>query len=340
MRTKPLTGVNLGGWLVLEKWITPGLFQGTGAKDEYTFCEHAGAKELQRLKQFRDTFITKQDFVWLAAHGVQAVRLPIGYWAFGGAKPYLPTVGYIDKAFKWAQATGIRILIDLHGAPGSQNGRDHSGRAGKTGWHHDPRNITATLDAVSQIAKRYGSHPALLGISLLNEPMATIPKATLLDFYKQAYATIRKLCGDRVWIVYSDGYTPIRWRKELPRRQFHNVYIDTHHYQIFSPIDKLLPSWLNLLRTRWQLPRALTRLRKYHPVIIGEWSLTLGSTRLGKQIATRRRAVHQAYGRLQLSAYQPTDAWFFWTYKTEHGGTWSFRDCVEKDLLLWPQHGN
>ena len=30
-----LKGVNLGGWLVLEKWITPSLFDGTNAVDEF-----------------------------------------------------------------------------------------------------------------------------------------------------------------------------------------------------------------------------------------------------------------------------------------------------------------
>lgn len=29
-----LQGVNLGGWLVLEKWMTPSLFDGTTAADE------------------------------------------------------------------------------------------------------------------------------------------------------------------------------------------------------------------------------------------------------------------------------------------------------------------
>lgn len=39
-------GVNLGGWLVLEPWITPSLFysslnriEGNVAFDSYTFCE-------------------------------------------------------------------------------------------------------------------------------------------------------------------------------------------------------------------------------------------------------------------------------------------------------------
>ena len=28
-------GVNLGNWLVLEKWMNPALFEGTTAEDEY-----------------------------------------------------------------------------------------------------------------------------------------------------------------------------------------------------------------------------------------------------------------------------------------------------------------
>ena len=28
-------GVNLGNWLVLEKWMSPALFEGTAAEDEY-----------------------------------------------------------------------------------------------------------------------------------------------------------------------------------------------------------------------------------------------------------------------------------------------------------------
>ena len=48
-------GVNLGGWMVLEPWITPSLFyqflgkgEGEIAMDSYTFCEVLGAKEANR----------------------------------------------------------------------------------------------------------------------------------------------------------------------------------------------------------------------------------------------------------------------------------------------------
>ena len=38
-----LRGVNLGGWLVLEKWMTPAFFADSDAVDEHTFMqtEHA-----------------------------------------------------------------------------------------------------------------------------------------------------------------------------------------------------------------------------------------------------------------------------------------------------------
>lgn len=32
---KKINGVNLGNWLVMEKWMSPALFDGTTAEDEY-----------------------------------------------------------------------------------------------------------------------------------------------------------------------------------------------------------------------------------------------------------------------------------------------------------------
>jgi len=37
-------GVNTGGWLVLEKWMTPSLFEGLSATDETTWCAELGRR--------------------------------------------------------------------------------------------------------------------------------------------------------------------------------------------------------------------------------------------------------------------------------------------------------
>ena len=45
-----LRGVNLGGWLVLEKWMVPSLFEGLAATDETTWCAELGpAAAAERL---------------------------------------------------------------------------------------------------------------------------------------------------------------------------------------------------------------------------------------------------------------------------------------------------
>ena len=53
------------------------------------------------------------------------MRLPIGYWAWevGPGEPYIQgQLPYLRNAVKWASANGLKLILDLHGVPGSQNG--------------------------------------------------------------------------------------------------------------------------------------------------------------------------------------------------------------------------
>lgn len=328
-----LRGVNLGGWLALEKWITPSLFKGTTAGDEYTLSTDISKSLKKRLAQHRDTFITKDDFMTLKEHGIDAVRLPVGYGVFGDQPPYIGAIEYVDEAFALAQESGIKILLDLHGAPGSQNGAAHSGRSGASTWHKDEANTITTLQVISRLAKRYAGHPSLLGIELLNEPKSSIPKRALLRYYEAAYDIIRDNCGEGVWVVFSDGFRPRRWRRALRGAEYKNVYIDTHQYQNFSKYDKKLDIAGHLKKTMHKVPKLLRKMRKYHPLIVGEWSLALDAKSLVGLDADQIKAARRAYGAAQLLAYRNADAWFYWTYKTEGGGVWSYRDCVNYGWL-------
>lgn len=317
----PLRGVNLGGWLVLEPWVTPGLFKGSVAVDEYTYCQ-LHAQDLSALTKHRDTFITEQDFVWLQAHGIEAVRLSVGYWLFGDEAPYIATVKYVDEAFAWAKKYNLKILLDLHGAPSSQNGKIHSGRRGAIEW-----DASKTLEVLIRLAEQYGQHSALLGISLLNEPSPEIGKAALKDFYVQAYHELHSRCVEDAWIIFSDAFRPRWWRREFKQGDFPAMSVDYHHYQIYRWMDKLLPVRWQLWRTRFTVPPKIRRMAKRHPVVIGEWSLAL---RTGKRVTAAQK---QQYGTLQQAAFATTDAHFYWTYKTTYGSSWSYRDCVDKGLI-------
>ncbi|HEX8227052.1 MAG TPA: glycoside hydrolase family 5 protein [Candidatus Saccharimonadales bacterium] len=330
---EPLRGVNLGGWLVLEKWITPSLFKGLSAVDEYTLCSTGGPAIQSGLRAHRDSFVTLRDFELLKQHGIDAVRLPVGYWTFGDEPPYSSTISYVDKAFEWARQTGIVILLDLHAAPGSQNGWDHSGRAGACTWADDEQNVVRTLAVVAKLVKRYGQHPSLLGIELLNEPKWTLPRKKLLRYYETAYRIVRKECPPECWIVFHDSFRPRRWKHKLPKATFPNAYIDTHQYQTFNARDKRLDMAGHMRKTFGKVRRDLARMNRSHPVVVGEWSVTLDPQSLQGLNRSQRDAASRAYGAAQLIAYGSCAAWFYWTYRTEDGGVWSFRDCVDRGWL-------
>lgn len=53
------------------------------------------------------------------------VRIPIGYWAYevGPGEPFISGQhDYLCKAVTWAGKYNIKVIVDLHGVPGSQNG--------------------------------------------------------------------------------------------------------------------------------------------------------------------------------------------------------------------------
>jgi glucan 1,3-beta-glucosidase len=114
-------GVNLGGWLVLEPWITPSIFDGAGdgAVDEWSLTQILGKDEAKaRLTDHWDSFITQDDFNRIADAGLNHVRIPIGYWAVATQEgdPYVGgQLDYLDRAIEWAGAAGLKVMIDLHG---------------------------------------------------------------------------------------------------------------------------------------------------------------------------------------------------------------------------------
>lgn len=332
-RTATIYGVNLGGWLVLEKWITPSLFKGTAAEDEYTFCAEADESRRRAITEFRKSFITLSDFRWLQEHGIGAVRLPVGYGVFGDAPPYLRTIEYVDNVFDWALQTGLKVVLDMHAAPGSQNGKQESGRIGEVGWHKDPENIFATLRVLERLAERYGKREALLGIELLNEPGGAIPRRVLLRYYRAAYRMIRDKCGDRIWVIFSDGFKPRRWKRQLGAPGYSNVYIDTHQYQIYTPRDHRLDIYGHIKKTLTNVAGMLRKMSRYHPVIVGEWSMALNEKSLKSFTPEQMAMARSVYGGAQRIVYEGMAAWFYWTYKTEDRGPWNFRAALERGWL-------
>ena len=320
MKIKSLKGVNLGGWLVLERWITPSIFNNTTAIDEYSLCSELGAvKSRKLLEKHRKNFITTADFKWIKDNGAELLRIPVGYWIFGDKKPYLSCIEYLDFAFKNAEKFGLEVIIDFHGAAGSQNSKQHSGQKGLMEWYKSS-NQSKSLQVIERLAKRYGKSPSLYGLELLNEPDSSIPYKTLYDFYVKGYKIVRKYCSEEVAVIISDQFRPFRWRLGLGKR-FKNVVLDIHLYQIFGKRNKSRKyrQQIQIVKYVWRLH--IWIIQRTIPVLIGEWS-AVSNKSLGNN--------SQEYMNLQMQAFSTARGWCYWTYKTEHNSSWSYRFSVNR----------
>ena len=156
-----INGVNLGNWLVLEKWMDPEPFVRTAEDDEIWMHRTHGALWSERnlaeeLRRHRDAYITLEDFRIIADHGLNLVRIPIPYFIFGDWPGHPGCIAYLDRAFRWARETGLKIMIDLHTVPGSQNGFDNGGLTGVCKWAQLPDEVEFVLSVLERLAKRYG----------------------------------------------------------------------------------------------------------------------------------------------------------------------------------------
>lgn len=354
-----IRGVNLGGWLVLEKWMTPSLFQGLTAIDETSYCVELGKNAEQTLNKHWNSFIVRDDFEWLNHVGINAVRIPVGHWLFGDY-PYHPSYGenphpyvkggiaILDQAFDWADELDLLIIIDLHAGPGCQNGFDNGGIQGVCEWHTQPEFIDHSLKVLEQLAERYRKRPSLHGIEVLNEPRWDIDTEILKTYTEAAYHRIRKHCqADDVAVIYHDGFRPYHeFKGFLPAPEYRNVIFDIHRYQcfvaddinadIYGHIQKVVADWKN---------EADDIINQFGWTFVGEWSLGLdpltfeqwASSPFNKpqiQIDDFQQAIaYRAYAAAQLASFEKYLGWFFWSYKTETTPTWSFRESVNRGWL-------
>lgn len=152
----------------------------------------------------------------------------------------------MDKAIKWAGSLGLKVVVDLHGAPGSQNGFDNSGQATKNATWLQQSNVDLTLDVLRIIGKKYGNNPTVAGIGLLNEPFPEKlgylePSiAKVVEFHKNAYRKVRGASSPRTAVLISDAFVnAFKWNDEYQQTGPGANIIDHHDYQVFD--DNLLP---------------------------------------------------------------------------------------------------
>jgi hypothetical protein len=291
------------------------------------------------LERHWDTFVNRSDFQYLASIGINTVRLPIGYWSLGPsfcrntpfaavAEVYQNSWPRIIRAINLAAESGIGVLVDLHGAVGSQNGQPHSGISdGATNLFDDPSNVRRTIAVLTFLMKHLCNVTNVVGIEILNEPQ-NVPK--LLDFC--AY-TVQ--CGFKSPTSLPDSKAILSMRQVSHRAASFPLYLhdgfdlqrssdfiakrtdfvvqDHHSYFVFSPSDKEEPATEHSSDIEGaiagSLAKAATQQRRN--LVVDEWSCALTEDSLAHE--SDPDAARRDFCTGQMGVYaNNTAGWGFW----------------------------
>ncbi len=267
---------------------------------------------------------------------IELIRLPIGYWDSEPDDPYPSTLTYIDWAMDQAAHHNISVLLDLHGAPGSQNGYNHSGRQGKASWWHDRTHRLRTLRVLRDMATRYGASPALWGIELLNEPrMPWYRYFLLIRFYRTAYREIRTRIRPGVWTIFHDAFHPILLAGSLHTRKNHPIAMDIHWYGFPSRHVRRFSLATYLRLQAIYLRTLIWWVQRWQPVIIGEWSAVAPQDYMERRPKRDYPHIWRENGNHQQEIFRRSNtiATCYWTYKGQGRGVWHGRSLDEDDIL-------
>jgi len=360
-------GVNLGGWFVLEPWITPSLFEATpeDVVDEYTMSAKLGKPEMKkRMEKHWNSWITKADFGEIAGAGLNFVRIPIGYWSVSpvDGDPYVQgAFEKLGEAIGWAGDAGLKVMIDLHGAPGSQNGFDNSGKRGEVGWLQGDT-YDQTITALNKIRDEYASNPAVASIELLNEPMGPqLDLGTVKQFYMDGWGNLK---DSDVAVCFHEAFEGVDawgdWGAGMS-----NLLLDTHHYEVFDSgmlemgIDEHVGSvcdfggqmastgkwtisgeWTGAMTdcAKWLNGRGIGARYDGSYNKEGEGSYYIGSCE-GKSsgsvdgLSEADKNNIKTFIGAQMAAYEKATGWIFWTWKTEGAPEWDFQALNRAGLI-------
>ncbi|RPA97314.1 glycoside hydrolase [Choiromyces venosus 120613-1] len=357
-------GVNLGGWFVLEPWITPSLFEPFGGK----LSERLPAKNNSNTTG-GDTFYSQADFQQMKAAGLNHVRIPIGYWAIRPlpGDPYVQgQLNHLNNAINWAGNVGLKVWIDLHGAPGSQNGFDNSGRRDSIEWQHGD-NVHHTVETIRDLAQIYAQsqyNNVVTAIELLNEPFGwSLDRGRLEQYWRDGWGTVRDFSD--IGVVIGDAFFDTKSWNGFMTDGWNHVLMDTHHYQVFDG-GQLQQSPQGHVNAACSFGRNLVGVDKW--TIVGEWSaartdctkwlngvgrgtrwegtLSGGPAKIGNcgnrvqgsvaSYSPQEKANTRAFIEAQLDAYERVDGWFFWTWKSQGSPDWELQDLLANGLFPQP----
>ncbi|KAG8960321.1 hypothetical protein FRC03_006775 [Tulasnella sp. 419] len=313
-----LRGAGLGGHLNQENFIT-------GYPGHEKYMRRALLKVLGEEKyefffdKFLEYFFTEKDAKFFASLGFNCIRIPFNYRHF---EDDLNPGVWLERGFQWLErivnicaAEGIYTILDLHAAPGGQNGDWHADTGVHLAlfWEHKEFQDRAVA-LWEELARRFKGNTWIAGYNPLNEPCDE-EHVRVLAWYERVEAAIRKIDPDH--ILYWDGNTFAadlsRFKDPLPN----SVYA-IHDYSTFGFPDG--EPYKGTEDQKAKLLRSLNRKIEYQlkvgsPIWNGEWGPVYASPDDGEDWEKINEDRYRVL-KDQLALYEERKiSWSIWLYK-------------------------
>lgn len=347
-RYRQQQSVNLASWFVHESWMTPSVFDcaaGDGVSEidiAYGWGSATNARSV--LERHWDTFISESDFQYLQTAGINTVRLPIGYWnlgpsfcegtAFAGAADvYKNSWSRVVRAINMAGVYGLGVLVDLHGAVGSQNGQDHSGVSdGEATLFSDPGNMDKTINLLIYLIQQLVRVNNVVGIEILNEPRYV---DGLESFYNRAIDAMRGADADaaKFPIYLHNGFDMDRFSQYLSGRSDFTVE-DHHSYFVYTDADRRQSAVEHAKNVQSTVSSSIhgasDKIRRN--MVVGEFSCALTPESISASSYQDAEVARKDFCRGQIATYaERTGGWHFWGYLKEDCDKdpgWCFKSAI------------
>jgi endoglucanase len=235
-RAVQLRGVNLGGWMVTEEWMTT--MESSTLSDEHKVMAALdgtfGVLDEQRLiRDYRRAWITADDLDNIKARGLNVVRVPVWWGDFYtlGCQWRNDAFELLDCLVKEASARGIYTIIDMHGVFGGQSDSANTGYADRNKYWTCKRDQDLTAEMWEKIATHFEGNPGVAGYDLINEPMGAPSTDAVWSALDRLYRTVRRVDPDHM-IFMETAFGKFNWDM-LPNpaaQEWTNVVYETHVY--------------------------------------------------------------------------------------------------------------
>lgn len=383
-------GVNLGNWLLFEGWMDSSLMQALNDHainapypnpiiDEWTaglYSDPGWAAYV--LQKHFDEWMTEDDWKAIKDAGLNHVRIPVPYFMFkeavGPNAPYLTLNRFakLKQGVQMAKKYGLKVWIDLHSVPGSQNGFDNSGRSGPINWANNPAYYTQTQYAFNRLVTEFTHSDydgVVTAIQAVNEPKGNVVPAVQKLLNKYYPWARNKVAIPDGWNKYSNMLLAIHdafqglqyWQNFWTGRARHRVLLDTHPYFVYSDWEHQATD-TQRLQEACNLVSSFETSQKYYPSIAGEWGvngpngdraadrdLPVGPVKFPPgpdyPYSVKYMAFMARNFRTQQFVYEQGGGWILWSWRNDNNPDWSYKTGLQygwipKDLDDQPYGAN